>query len=119
MLRGREKKNQTEQDQTVIFHSPEQAAILVKSKLEIQTKERGNVWGRLGFGGNCELAVWLQNHIAPHPPPTPTSGRICLELGEERKNLFMPPSQLPLLLPTDFWSLVPFSLGVTCPFSVL
>lgn len=52
-------------------------------------------------------------------PVISTSGRIYFELGEERRNLALPPSQLPLLLPVDLLSRVPSTPGMTCPFSVL
>ena len=121
MLREGEKKSKSVSDQTENFHSSEQAANLVNRKLDIQTKGRGNVWGRLGLGQNCEVGkVWLQNPaVAPLSALLPAPGRICLDVSEEKRNMALPPSQPHLLHLLHLRSLVPPSLSVICPITSL
>ena len=89
MLREGEKKIKSALDQTVIFHSSEQAALLVNRKLEIQTKGRGNVRDSIGLRQNSEVGkVWLRDLPVPHSPPPPR--RNSLEQGKEKKNLTLP-----------------------------
>ena len=96
MVRGR-KKIKSALDQTVIFHSSEQAALLVNRKWEIQTNGRGGVWGSTSLRQNSEVGkVWLQDLPVPHSPPPPAPS-VVLTWGHTGRDWVPPEAGFSLL----------------------
>lgn len=117
---GGRKEPNSGSDQTVIFHSSEQAAILANRKLEVQTRGRGDVWGRIGLGQNCEVGkVWLKTPtVSCSLLPSPQA-ESALSSGRKRGTWLSLPLSFSFCFMVDLLSLVPSSLDVVCPISVL